>query len=213
LTWCWPRPIGRNCSKLRGCIRRSECCRRSAAGRAKPWWMRHCGHAPPLLVGALMHLKAPFHVGSPVFDDFQTRNHRLAIALLAVTGGNVMQTLLGMILGALLLVAGVYIYDSMSTSTVANGQVAGRSHHRQLGRRIERLECGEGTRSRGLDQALIKISIPKIGIPLLLLFTPSSWTGAFFCGRALPGRAARARHAQGDLLLLSAAALRASAMT
>jgi hypothetical protein len=35
-----------------------------------------------------------------------------------------MQTFLGMILGALLLVAGVYIYDSMSTSTVANGQVA-----------------------------------------------------------------------------------------
>ena len=35
-----------------------------------------------------------------------------------------MQTFIGMILGALLLVAGVYIYDSMSTSTVANGQVA-----------------------------------------------------------------------------------------
>ena len=35
-----------------------------------------------------------------------------------------MQTFLGMILGALLLVAGVYIYDSMQTSTVANGQVA-----------------------------------------------------------------------------------------
>jgi hypothetical protein len=35
-----------------------------------------------------------------------------------------MQTFLGMILGALLLIAGVYIYDSMSTSSVANGQVA-----------------------------------------------------------------------------------------
>lgn len=35
-----------------------------------------------------------------------------------------MQTFLGMILGALLLVAGVYMYDSMSTSTVADGQVA-----------------------------------------------------------------------------------------
>ena len=34
-----------------------------------------------------------------------------------------MRVFLGMILGALLLVAGVYIYDSMSTSTVANGQV------------------------------------------------------------------------------------------
>jgi hypothetical protein len=29
-----------------------------------------------------------------------------------------------MILGALMLTAGVYIYDSMSTSTVASGQVA-----------------------------------------------------------------------------------------
>jgi len=29
-----------------------------------------------------------------------------------------------MILGALMLVAGVYVSDSMSTSTVANGQVA-----------------------------------------------------------------------------------------
>lgn len=35
-----------------------------------------------------------------------------------------MRTLLGMILGALMLGLGVYIYDSMSTSTVANGQVA-----------------------------------------------------------------------------------------
>jgi hypothetical protein len=36
----------------------------------------------------------------------------------------VMQTFLGMILGALLLVAGIYLYDSMQTSSVANGQVA-----------------------------------------------------------------------------------------
>ena len=35
-----------------------------------------------------------------------------------------MQTFLGMILGALLLGFGVYLYDSMQTSTVANGQVA-----------------------------------------------------------------------------------------
>jgi hypothetical protein len=35
-----------------------------------------------------------------------------------------MRLLLGMILGALLLVAGVYIYDAQSTSTVANGQAA-----------------------------------------------------------------------------------------
>jgi hypothetical protein len=35
-----------------------------------------------------------------------------------------MQTFLGMILGALLLTGGIYVYDSMQTSTVANGQVA-----------------------------------------------------------------------------------------
>jgi hypothetical protein len=35
-----------------------------------------------------------------------------------------MRMFLGMILGALLLVAGVYIYDSQSTSTVANGETA-----------------------------------------------------------------------------------------
>ena len=35
-----------------------------------------------------------------------------------------MQTFLGMILGALLLVCSVYIYDSAQTSSVANGQTA-----------------------------------------------------------------------------------------
>jgi len=35
-----------------------------------------------------------------------------------------MQTIVGIILGALLLVLGVYIHDSMVTSTVANGQLA-----------------------------------------------------------------------------------------
>ncbi|MDB5566318.1 MAG: hypothetical protein JWP84_2884 [Tardiphaga sp.] len=35
-----------------------------------------------------------------------------------------MRMFVGMILGALMLTAGVYVYDSMSTSTVANGQVA-----------------------------------------------------------------------------------------
>jgi hypothetical protein len=35
-----------------------------------------------------------------------------------------MQTFVGMILGALLLVCGVYVYDSMQTSSVASGQVA-----------------------------------------------------------------------------------------
>ena len=35
-----------------------------------------------------------------------------------------MRVFLGMILGALLLTLSVYIYDSMSTSSVANGEVA-----------------------------------------------------------------------------------------
>lgn len=35
-----------------------------------------------------------------------------------------MRVFLGMILGALFLTLGVYMYDSMSTSSVANGQVA-----------------------------------------------------------------------------------------
>ena len=35
-----------------------------------------------------------------------------------------MKTLFGMILGALLLCCGVYVYDSMQTSAVANGEVA-----------------------------------------------------------------------------------------
>ena len=39
-----------------------------------------------------------------------------------------MQTFLGMILGALLLVCGVYIYDSMQTSSVANGQVVAQAN-------------------------------------------------------------------------------------
>ena len=38
-----------------------------------------------------------------------------------------MRMFLGMILGALLLVCGVYVYDSMNTSSVANGQVAQNS--------------------------------------------------------------------------------------
>ena len=45
-------------------------------------------------------------------------------ALFALIGVFVMRVFLGMILGALLLTVGVYIRDSMSTSTVASGQVA-----------------------------------------------------------------------------------------
>ena len=35
-----------------------------------------------------------------------------------------MQTFFGMILGALLLICGVYLYDSVQTSSVASGQTA-----------------------------------------------------------------------------------------
>jgi hypothetical protein len=47
-----------------------------------------------------------------------------APALFALIGGFAMRVFLGMILGAVLLTLGVYLYDSMSTSSVANGQVA-----------------------------------------------------------------------------------------
>ena len=46
------------------------------------------------------------------------------ICVMVRNGGIAMQTFVGMILGALLLVCGVYVYDSMQTSSVANGQVA-----------------------------------------------------------------------------------------
>jgi hypothetical protein len=51
-------------------------------------------------------------------------NHPAPATLSSVIGGFAMQLFLGMILGALFLVAGVYMHDSMSTSTVAAGQVA-----------------------------------------------------------------------------------------
>jgi hypothetical protein len=51
-------------------------------------------------------------------------NQPTPTTLSAITGGFAMRVFLGMILGALFLVAGVYIYDSMSTSSVANGEVA-----------------------------------------------------------------------------------------
>jgi hypothetical protein len=51
-------------------------------------------------------------------------NHPDPNTLSAITGGCAMQVILGMILGAVLLIVGVYIYDSQSTSAVANGQNA-----------------------------------------------------------------------------------------
>ena len=47
--------------------------------------------------------------------------------LSAITGGYAMRVFLGMILGALLLVLCVYLYDTQSTSSVANGQYASSS--------------------------------------------------------------------------------------
>jgi hypothetical protein len=66
----------------------------------------------------------PKHIETPADGIFQAGNHHPAAALLGVIGGQTMQTFLGMILGAVLLVGGVYVYDSMQTSTVANGPVA-----------------------------------------------------------------------------------------
>jgi hypothetical protein len=54
-------------------------------------------------------------------------NHPGRTTLSAIIGGYTMRVFLGMILGALLLVAGVYVYDSQSTSTVASGQNASSS--------------------------------------------------------------------------------------
>ena len=45
-------------------------------------------------------------------------------SVISRNGGIAIQTFVGMILGALLLACGVYVYDSMQTSSVANGQVA-----------------------------------------------------------------------------------------
>ena len=51
-------------------------------------------------------------------------NHPAPATLSAVTGGLALRMFVGMILGALLLTAGIYVYDSSATSTVANGQAA-----------------------------------------------------------------------------------------
>jgi hypothetical protein len=54
-------------------------------------------------------------------------NQPLFLTLSAITGGIIMQTFVGMILGALLLVGGVYVYDSMQTSSVAGNAQANRT--------------------------------------------------------------------------------------
>jgi hypothetical protein len=66
-----------------------------------------------------------------IFDclsiDHWIGNRPRLSALSGVTGGFAMRVFLGMILGALLLVACVYVYDSQTTSTVASGQNASNS--------------------------------------------------------------------------------------
>ena len=69
-----------------------------------------------------------------------------------------MRVFLGMILGALLLIAGVYISDSMSTSTVASGEVA------QGGRTIVNWDVAaadwnmsQAACARQLDQAVVEM--------------------------------------------------------
>src|SRR5438270_10441721 len=53
-----------------------------------------------------------------------SRNHHSGPTLSGRHRRFAMQTFFGMILGALLLGSGVYVYDSMQTSSVANGEVA-----------------------------------------------------------------------------------------
>ena len=61
----------------------------------------------------------------PVAGRWATGNHPTpAHVVRVVIGGFAMRVFLGMILGALLLTAGIYVYDLSSTSTVANGQAA-----------------------------------------------------------------------------------------
>src|SRR3954447_6228601 len=57
-------------------------------------------------------------------SDLHDGTNEGGLALSALIGGFAMRVFLGMILGALLLTVGVYLYDSMSTSSVASGQVA-----------------------------------------------------------------------------------------
>src|SRR3954451_21150512 len=52
------------------------------------------------------------------------RNYHSGPTLSPVIGGFAMRMFLRMILGALLLACSVYVYDSMQTSSVANGEVA-----------------------------------------------------------------------------------------
>jgi hypothetical protein len=52
------------------------------------------------------------------------RNHPTGAELVVVIGELAMQTVVGMILGAVLLALGVYAYDSTLTSNAANNQVA-----------------------------------------------------------------------------------------
>ena len=59
-----------------------------------------------------------------------------------------MRTLFGMILGALMLVGGVYVYDSMQTSSVANGQVAQANRTREWHSKL----LAEGLRKAGLPE-------------------------------------------------------------
>jgi hypothetical protein len=61
---------------------------------------------------------------SVIFHPFLCREPSSTHNVISRHGRFAMQTILGMILGALLLVACVYLYDSIQTSNVANGQVA-----------------------------------------------------------------------------------------
>src|ERR1700738_3997367 len=93
-----------------------------------------------------------------------------------------MRGFLGMILGALLLVAGVYIYDSQSTSTVANGQTASAN------RTIVNWDVAAtdwNLLKRRAQEDWVKLSSQELRNLLTLSYAPSSPTRAFYCLRPL----------------------------
>src|SRR5215469_6604722 len=97
-----------------------------------------------------------------------------------------MQTVVGMILGAVLLALGVYAYDSTQTSNAANSQVAQTNHHRELGHRGQRLACVEVARPRRLGQNLVKIAVKLfLGRGLWPFATWLTWP---FARQRLPSR-------------------------
>ena len=89
-----------------------------------------------------------------------------------------MRVFLGMILGALLLTAGIYVYDSSSTSTVANGQAAS-ANRTIVNWDVAATEWNglKTTRAGRLGQAVVEVIAEILGHNNQ---APSSLTGAPF---------------------------------